>query len=63
VSDGGYGLRPRRVVANTSNKQPRQPIRGGPPACVLGEGLTTLNRKKKAACYEILHKTSELEIV
>jgi hypothetical protein len=26
----------------------------------LGEGLTTPHRKKKTACYEMLHKASEL---
>jgi len=35
-----------------------QPIKGGPPVWGLGDGLTTLHRKRPA-CYEMLHRTSE----
>jgi hypothetical protein len=37
-----------------------QPKRGGPPGWVSGEGLTS-HRKKKTACYEMLHRASNLE--
>jgi hypothetical protein len=36
-----------------------QPTRGSPPAWGLGEGLITPYRKKKT-CYEMLHRSSEL---
>ena len=32
----------RTVAANISTKRPHKPKRGGPPACELGELLTTL---------------------
>jgi len=37
-----------------------QLTRGDPPDCGLGEGPTTPRRKKKTACYEMLHRTSDL---
>jgi hypothetical protein len=36
-----------------------QLTRGGPPSCRLGEGLITPHHKE-AACYEMLHRVSEL---
>jgi hypothetical protein len=37
-----------------------EPTRGGPFSLRLGGSLTTL-RSKKTACYEILHRASDLE--
>jgi hypothetical protein len=37
-----------------------QQARGGPPAWVLGVGLT-IPRHKKPACYKMLRRVSELE--
>ena len=42
------------------NKQSRQPIRGGPPIWGLGEGQTTLQRKKEKCSesftQDVIHK-------
>jgi len=46
IGDGGDGLQILKVAVNILDKQPQQPIRGGPPAWGLGEGLTTPHRKK-----------------
>jgi len=35
-----------------------QPMSGGPPAWVLGKGLTTSHRKKPT-CYEMSHRASQ----
>jgi hypothetical protein len=48
---------PRRIVANILNMQLWTADRGGPSAWVLGEGLTTHN--KKPDYYEMSHRTSE----
>jgi hypothetical protein len=45
VADGGDGLQTWRVAANILNKQSRTADRGGPPACGLGEGLKSPDRK------------------
>jgi hypothetical protein len=50
VADGGGEW---RIGANILNKQPRQPIRGGPAAWGLGEVLT-IPHLKIPACYEML---------
>jgi hypothetical protein len=50
VADGGNDLQLPRVNANTLNTQPRQPIRGGPPAWWLGVVLTTFT--VETVCYE-----------
>jgi hypothetical protein len=36
-----------------------QPTRGGPPAFVFGNGLTT--HRKTSACYEMSHRASGLD--
>ena len=44
----------RTVAANISTKRPHKPKRGGPPACELGELLTTPHRENWP-CYERIH--------
>jgi hypothetical protein len=53
VVDGGDGLQVWRVAANIYSISRGQTTRGVPPAWGLGEGLTTLHRKKKPVtkCY------------
>jgi len=54
VADRKYGLQIYWVISSG------QPIRGGPPAWGLGEGLTTPHHKT-LACYEMLHRVSDLD--
>jgi hypothetical protein len=57
--DGGDSLWIWRVAANILTKQLWTADEGGPPACGLGEGLTTTHCKN-TAYYEMLHRASEL---
>jgi hypothetical protein len=57
VAGGGEGLWIWRVDANILNSR-GQPTRGGHAAWGLG-GVPTAHRKKKA-CFEMLHRASNL---
>jgi hypothetical protein len=54
----GYGW--RRWPPDMEGKQSQIADKGGPPAWVLGMGLTTPHRKK-LACYEMSQRASDLE--
>jgi hypothetical protein len=54
VANGGDALEICRVTANILNKKSRTADKG------LGEGPTTPHRKKPA-CYEMLHRASDLD--
>jgi hypothetical protein len=59
VADGGDSLQIWRAAANILNIQPRKADSGGPPASGLDERLTAPHHKKPA-CYEMLHRASDL---
>jgi hypothetical protein len=46
----------RRVAANILNKQSGQPTKGGPPACGLGEVLTSPHRKMYSVTNRLQRK-------
>jgi hypothetical protein len=60
VAVGRGGLQIWRIAAIILLCSRVQPTRGGPPAWGFGEVLTTPHRKIPA-CYEMLHRASELE--
>jgi len=60
VADGGDGLQIRRVTANVLDKQLRTADKVWSSSLGVGRGARTSHRKK-AACYEMLHKISELD--
>ena len=46
LADGEYGLKIWSVAAIIMSNQPRTAYRGGPPACVLGDGQTTFHNQE-----------------
>jgi hypothetical protein len=60
VADGGKSLQMRRVAEIYSISSCGQATSGGPPAWVLGVGLT-IPYHKTLSCYEMFQSASDLD--
>jgi hypothetical protein len=61
VEDGGDGIQTRRAAVNVFNKQSRAPKNRWTSIMGVGQGADKFSPKKETACYEMLHKSSDLD--